>query len=114
MTDVTTSALFDEAHFDDRANTAMEASSCRALWLAVLAQAVRDVSGPPVGVTPNEQPVRVHQAHEFLSGRDRGLRIVCDLAGVSADKVADRYQRGQLRLEDAAYSRRAPNRSEVT
>lgn len=55
------------------------AATCRAMWLAVIEQALRDLHSP-------SRELR-QSARLWLTGKSIGLRIVCDLAGINVDAL---------------------------
>lgn len=74
----------------------------RALWASVLVQAIRDLmiaTRDDGSYTRSDIEAAHNSARAFFRGGD-DLRTVCDLAGVSYDKVVALYRSG--RLEEVA------------
>lgn len=69
-------------------------SACRAMWLAVIEQALRDMHSP-------SRELR-QSARLWLTGKSIGLRIVCDLAGINVDALQRGLrQHGRSRMPSA-------------
>jgi hypothetical protein len=86
-------------------NVAVEASDCRALWLAVLGEQLRLVFDPG---TVFADTLAARQAADWFGGRD--FHLVCFLGGVDSDYVLRRYT---ARLAAKLQAERAENERAV-
>lgn len=73
-----------------------EAEACRQVWLAVLAQAVRDIFAPSAFNTRSDRRAEEkllvqHKAEQWIGSRD--FHRTCALAGLDGTKVEARLRR---------------------
>lgn len=71
----------------------------RALWVAVLAQAIEDAMvGPGGSFSPDQRLVAIHNARAYVTTPSRDLAQVCNGAGIDPQAFLERMKR---RLADA-------------
>lgn len=79
-----------------------EAEACRALWQAVVMQAVRDAIKPRSW--PDATGLEKHLATEWFRGNSRDYRAVCDLSGIDPDMLREAVLEGRIKPEDLVYN----------
>lgn len=87
-----------------------EPDDCKALWVAVLAQGLRESVGVISGAK-NSATKQYRKSHaEFWIG-SRDFAEVADLAGFNAEYLRDRIGAGQITLATMAHKKLDRNRS---
>lgn len=64
----------------------------RALWQAVLLQAVEEALHGPKNVSPLHRAREWQEARDYITTPSEDLAMVCSLAGVQMDAVVDRMR----------------------
>lgn len=74
--------------------TQERAETCRRLWQAVVLRAITDATADEYASAEDRAEQR--RAHEWITGRGKDFRHVCDLAGLDPDFYADAYEAGGI------------------
>jgi hypothetical protein len=84
----------------------------RALWVAVVHQALVDATAEPVRRKEASRSTRTHhrilvlnrrRADLWIKGGGRDFREVCALAGIDADALRDAYTGGRINMNALRY-----------